>query len=159
MLERVVLVSSAFALSATFVVAQANPRGEAKVKLAGKTVAIDYGRPSLKGRDMIGRLEVGKSWRMGADAETTLKTEADLAFGSVPVPKGSYVLEATKVAADQWTLNVKSGSEKVADVPLTFSRTPASVETLTIELKGEKGAGEFQMSWGDMVLKAPLTAK
>lgn len=159
MLERVVLVSSAFALSATFVVAQANPRGEAKVKLAGKTVAIDYGRPSLKGRDMIGRLEVGKPWRMGADADTTLKTDADLNFGNVTVPKGSYVLEATKVAANQWLLNVKSDKAKVADVPLVLSQAPASVETLTIELKGEKGAGEFQMSWGDMLLKAPFTAK
>lgn len=142
-----------------FAAAQANPRGEAKLTLGGKTVAIDYGRPSLKGRDMIGQLEVGRSWRMGADSATTLKTEADLAFGSLNVPKGSYVLSLTKAAADKWVLNVKEGEKAVVDIPLVEAKAAASVETLTIDLKGEKAAGEFHMSWGSLSLKAPFSAK
>ena len=153
------LAASTLVFSAPFAAAQANPRGEAKVTLGGKAVVIDYGRPSLRGRDMIAQLEVGKSWRMGADSATTLKTDADLTFGSLSVPKGSYVLTLTKAAADKWVLNVKAGDKTVADIPLLESKAPAPVESLTIDLKGEKAAGEFQMSWGTLVVKAPFSAK
>ena len=46
-----------------------------QVTLAGKSVSIDYGRPSLAGRDMIAQLQPGQSWRMGADSPTSLKSE------------------------------------------------------------------------------------
>ena len=129
--------------------------------MSGKEVAIDYGRPSLKGRDMLGQAAVGQAWRMGADAATGLKTDADLSFGSVNVPKGEYILTATKVAADVWHLNVlaKADRAKVADVPLAVSKAPDSVELFTIDLKGEKEKGELKLSWGTVALSAPFTAK
>ncbi len=128
--------------------------------MAGKTVAIDYGRPSLKGRDMLGQAQVGQAWRMGADAATTLKTDADLAFGGVQVPKGEYVLKATKVAADQWQLNVgKADGSKVADVPLTASKADASVEQFTIDVTGDKDKGELKLRWGTTVLGTTFTGK
>jgi hypothetical protein len=137
-----------------------NARGEAKATVSGKAVTIDYGRPSLRGRDMLGQAEVGKPWRMGADAATTLKTEADLDFSGVKVPKGEYSLQATKVDADKWTLNVLGKDEaSVAEIPLTKSTLPAPVELFTIELKGEKDKGEFSMSWGTTAMKAPFTAR
>lgn len=138
-----------------------NPRGEAKATLAGKAVAIEYGRPALKGRDMLGQAQVGQAWRMGADAATTLTTEADLAFGAAAVPKGKYVLTAKKVAEGQWSLlvNKEDRSAVVAEVPLASSKLGESVEMLTIELRGEKGAGEFEMKWGTTALKAPFSAK
>ena len=141
--------------------AQGNPRGEAKATVAGKEVTIDYGRPGLKGRDMLGQAQVGQAWRMGADAATGLKTDVELAFGSVKVPKGEYILTATKVAAEEWHLNVlsKADRSKVADVPLVSSKTTASVELFTIDVKGEKDKGELKLSWGQVVLSAPFTAK
>ena len=160
MLKRLALVGAALFVAAP-VFAQ-NPRGEAKATVAGKAVAIDYGRPSLKGRDMLGQAQVGQSWRMGADAVTGLKTEADLSFGDVKVPKGEDVLTATKVAADQWQLNVLGKSEertKVADVPLTVSKLDASVEQFTIDLKGDKDKGELVLRWGTTALATSFTGK
>jgi hypothetical protein len=111
---------------------------------------------------MLGQAEVGKAWRMGADSATTLKTEAELTLGTASVPKGTYTLKATKVAEDKWNLNIIAQDEAktaVADVPLTTSKLPASVELFTLELKGEKEKGEFEMKWGTTSLKAPFTAK
>jgi hypothetical protein len=159
MMKRLVLLA---ALSAVAIPALAHgaDRGAAKATVAGKAVLIDYGRPSLKGRDMLGQAEVGKAWRMGADAETTLKTDADLTFGGASVPKGEYVLTATKLADGKWQLNVATKEKaKVADVPLETGKLPASVETLTIELTGEKDKATFTMSWGEVALKAGFTGK
>ena len=140
---------------------QANPRGETKASVSGKDVSIEYGRPSLKGRDMLAQAQVGKAWRLGADAATTLTTDADLAFGDVLVPKGAYILTATKVEADVWHLNVlnKADRAKVADIPLPAGKTDEPVETLTIKIKAEGDKGKFKMLWGGTALAAGFTGK
>ena len=159
MLKRIALAALAVVVAGP-AFAQGNPRGEAKATVAGKAVSIDYGRPSLKGRDMLGQAQIGQAWRMGADAATSLKTDADLAFGAVNVPKGEYVLTATKVAADQWLLNVLGADRaKIAEIPLTQGKLDASVEQFTIALKGEKDKGEFEMHWGTTALKTTFTGK
>lgn len=160
MLKRIALAALAVMVAGT-AFAQGSPRGEAKAMVAGKAVSIDYGRPSLKGRDMLGQAQVGQAWRMGADAATGLKTDADLSFGSATVPKGEYILTATKVAADQWHLNVlaKADRAKVADVPLTQAKLDSSVEVFTIAMKGEKDKGELELHWGTTALKAVFTGK
>jgi len=141
--------------------AQAAERGEAKATVAGKTVSIDYGRPMLKGRDMLGQAEVGKPWRMGADGATTLKTTADLKFGDVAVPKGDYVLTATKLADDAWQINFTSATDKAAvgSAPLTSSKIEDSVEVFTIELVGKGERGELALKWGTTALKAAFSGK
>jgi hypothetical protein len=160
MLKRIALAALAVVVAVP-VFAQGNPRGEAKATVAGQAVSIDYGRPALKGRDMLGQAQIGQAWRMGADAATTLKTEANLAFGAVTVPKGEYVLTATKVAADQWQLNVlgKADRSKVAEIPLAQSKLDASIEQFTIALKGEKDKGELELHWGTTALKTAFTGK
>ncbi|HUG53160.1 MAG TPA: DUF2911 domain-containing protein [Vicinamibacteria bacterium] len=147
-------------LAASAAHAQVNPRGEARATVAGKAVAVEYGRPSLKGRDMLGQAQVGQSWRMGADGATTLETEADLVFGTAVVPKGDYVLTARKLAEGKWALVVSRADKTVvAEVPLAASTAPESVETFTIDLKGADKGGDFEMKWGTTVLKAPFTVR
>ena len=158
MLKRFLFVATLCALAAP-AFPQANPRGEAKASVAGKAVSIEYGRPSLKGRDMLAQAQVGKAWRLGADAATTLTTEADLAFGGVEVPKGTYILTATKVDADTWHLNVlnKADRAKVADIPLTAGKTDEPVEAFTIKIKAEGDKGKLHVLWGETALAAAVT--
>ena len=159
MLKRFAFVTS-LALMAVPAFSQANPRGEASATVAGKAVSIEYGRPSLKGRDMLAQARVGQAWRLGADAATRLTTEADLAFGDVKVPKGTYVLTATKVSADAWMLNVTGeNEEKVADIPLKPGRSEEAVETFTIRLNGDGSEGDVHLLWGHTTLAASFSGK
>ncbi len=162
MRHRALTLSSLLAVSlglAPAATAQTNPRGEAKVTLAGKPIVVDYGRPSLKGRDMLGKAEVGQEWRMGADTATTLKTPVSLRFGSTHVPPGEYVLRAKKVSDTDWVLKLERDGKAAAEVPLTTSPLDKSVEIFTIDLAEEQGQGVFRMSWGSVALTTRFTAK
>ncbi|MFI5183177.1 MAG: DUF2911 domain-containing protein [Vicinamibacteria bacterium] len=164
MLQRKAVLAFLLVAAASPALAHGAPRGEAKATVAGKAVSIDYGRPSLAGRDMLGKAEVGKAWRMGADAATTLKTDADLTFGSSKVPKGSYVLTATRTSETEWALNVTKAEgdkdkSKVADVSFVVGKLAESVEEFTIELRGDKDKGEIELQWGTTSLKAAFTGK
>jgi hypothetical protein len=148
------------ALSTSTVMAQ-EERGTARAIVAGKSVAVEYGRPVLAGRDMLGQARVDSPWRMGAGSPTSLTSDADLMFGSVAIPKGSYILTAVKDEKGAWSV-IATGSNsqtKVAEVPLASATLKDSVEKFTIEVTGEGHKGEFAMMWGKARMSAPFTAK
>jgi hypothetical protein len=153
-------VALAAALCSSIAVAQ-EVRGEAKAMVAGKSVAVEYGRPSLAGRDMLGQAKVGSPWRMGAGSPTSLKTDADLAFGTAMLPKGSYVLTAVKDEKGDWTVIATSpdGKTKAAEVPLKSTTMKDPVEQFTIALGGNGNAGEFSMMWGKAKMSTSFTGK
>ena len=65
----------------------------ARTTIAGKQVAIEYGRPVLKGRtldSLMKQLPADRIWRAGAGAVTILSTETDLLIGGKKVPAGNY---------------------------------------------------------------------
>lgn len=159
MLKRTLIATLLVAGVAAPAFVQAAPRGTAKLAVAGKTVSVDYGQPSLAGRDMLGKAKAGDEWRLGADSPTALKTDAELDFGGKKVAKGEYILRARRDADDKWTLLVRKGEEVVAEVPLTASTLKESVETLDIALKEAKGGGELVISWGTAALAAGFSAK
>ena len=82
-----------------------SPPGEASVKFDdGKTVTIQYSRPSMRGRKIFGGLvPYDQVWRTGANAATSLKTDVDLTIGGANVPAGSYTLY-TLPGMNSWKL-------------------------------------------------------
>jgi hypothetical protein len=67
----------------------------ARTSINGKKVAIEYGRPNLKGRpleSLMKQLPPDRIWRAGAGAMTILSTESDLLIGGKKVPAGNYSL-------------------------------------------------------------------
>ncbi len=157
MLKRVVLASLLVAGLATGAVAE--DRGTSSLKVGGKSVTVEYGRPSLAGRDMLAKAPIGNEWRLGAGSPTALKTEADLSFGAKAVAKGDYILRARRDAEDKWTLLVKKADAVVAEVPLTLSALADGVETLTIDLSAASGGGDLKISWGKSALSTRFSAK
>jgi hypothetical protein len=138
------------------VAAQAE-RGKAELKVGSGSMTVDYGRPSLKGRDMLSKLEDGAVWRMGMNEATVFTTPVDLSFGKTQVAKGSYSLWLKKEGAKymlvfnsqtgQWGTN-HDPSKDVHSVEMTSASLPSPVETFTIDLKGKGNGGDLDLAWG-----------
>jgi len=152
--------------------AQAGPRGTSTLTLNGKTVSVEYGRPSLRGRttdDLLGKLPAGGFWRMGSNKSATLKTDVDLAFGDVTVPAGEYSIWMQKQADNSWKLvfNKQHGqwgtdhdaSQDLASAPMTSTKATSPMEMLTITLRKAGGGGTLTVEWGTLVASAAFTAK
>jgi hypothetical protein len=146
-----------------------SPPGQASVTFAdGKTVTIDYSRPSAKGRKIFGGLvPYGKEWRTGANEATTFVTTADLMVDSKHVPAGKYTLYSIP-EADKWTLiiNKQTGQwgtvydekQDLVRVPMKVSKTSSPVEQFTISLDktGDKSA-VLKMEWADTQASLDIT--
>ncbi len=130
--------------------------------------AIEYGRPELGGRDMLGRAKEGMVWRLGMNRSTTLTAHVALMLAGNKVDKGVYSLLAECTGADSWRLIVNSepevrGSNRdpkqdVVVAPLQTSELSQSVEKLTISLEstGEK-SGKISIEWGKRKLATAFT--
>ena len=146
-------------LAAPTLYAQVNPRGETTLELSGGNVTIEFGRPSLKGRDIKTMIYPGETWRLGADGDTTLTTEVGLKFGESSLARGTYILRAKFLEEGKWHLQI-SGTDysKVADVPMKLEETSSEVDRLSLRLEGEQKAGTFKVMWGKLSLSTEFTA-
>jgi len=167
-----VLALGLLVVTAEWGLAQHNPRATSKISLSGKTVSVEYGRPSLKGRavsDMLGQLKPGDFWRLGADKSTTFSTATDLQFGDVSVSSGEYSLWVERGEGDSWKLvfNKQHGqwgtqhdaSQDLASAPLQETEASNSEEMVVIGLTKSGTGGVITIQWGNMKLTASFTAK
>lgn len=139
-------------------------RGKAELKAGSGSITVDYGRPALKGRDMLSQLQTGQSWRMGSNQATVLATPVDLTFGSNKLSKGSYSLFLKKVDADKFelVLNSQTGqwglqheeSKDLFGAAMKKDTLPSPVEIFTIDLKSAPNGGVLVLSWGTTQLSA-----
>jgi hypothetical protein len=149
--------------------AQGGARGTTAVEIGGKKVAITYGRPELKGRDLTAQAPVGTTWRVGKDQATEIETSADLDVAGTTLKAGKYSLWARKVGEGQWHLafHPKTGvwgappltEGYVAELPLTASTAASPVELLTITLTDAGGKAHVAIAWGTSVLSGDLGVK
>ncbi len=149
--------------------ARPSPPGTAEVTLKGKKVTVDYSRPSMKGRKVVGGLvPYGKVWRTGANEATTLTTEADLNIGGTNVPAGKYTLY-TLPSEGTWKLiiNKQTGqwgtvydeSQDLARVDLKKSSLDKPVEQFTISFnKKNDSTADLVLQWETTQLSVPVKA-
>jgi hypothetical protein len=148
------------------VMGHGNEIGKVTTGIKGGTVAIDYGRPTLKGRDMLSMIEPGSYWRLGADIATTLTTDVGLTVGGQSVAPGKYTLLLKYLGDDNWSLVVADGvtprswqpQKVVAEAAMTTSKLDASVEELTIKLSAQEDRGTLTIEWGETQMVTEFTA-
>lgn len=84
-----------------------SPPTTASGKVNGTTITINYGSPSVKGRqvwDPNGTLApYGKVWRAGANEATTFETDKDIKIEGKTLPAGKYGF-FTIPGQNEWTV-------------------------------------------------------
>lgn len=150
-----------FLFSSFTALAHGADRGAAKATIGNAKVSIDYGRPLLKGRDLMKMLPVGGVWRIGADAPTAITSNVDLDFGGTRVAKGEHILLTRLAEPGKWSLVVSSKgamqyepSARLAEVPIELQEGKESVEEMTITLTNKDGRGVIEIAWGTSRLTA-----
>lgn len=90
-----------------------SPYASTVLDVAGQRAVICYGRPSARGRTMIGGAAVpyGKLWRTGANEPTILHTPVAVEIAGIPVAPGSYSIY-TVPGKDVWTVIVNRSTSQ-----------------------------------------------
>ena len=155
-----VLLSLAFSLT---LLAQAGSRGNAEATVNSRKLTINYGKPALRGRDMLAMAQVGTVWRVGMNEATEISSSGDLMVGGKRLRAGRYSLWVRKTGATQWSLafhpmvgiwgqpELKQGY--VAEMPLELTRGPRPAEQLVITLLPRNNNAEITIHWGPSTLK------
>jgi len=144
-----------------------SPHVRTEWAIDGANISIEYGRPSLKGRE-IGKdvAPFGEVWRLGADEATTLKTDKMLMVGNIHLAPGTYTLY-TLPTAKGWQLivNKQTGQwgtdydakQDAGRVALTSGKTQAPVEQLTISIDDTTAGATLRIEWGTTRLTTAMT--
>ncbi|HEV2882883.1 MAG TPA: DUF2911 domain-containing protein [Pyrinomonadaceae bacterium] len=144
-------------------------RADAAATVKGKKISINYGRPAMKGRDLLAQAPVGTVWRVGMNQATEITTEADLSVGGKELKAGKYSLWVRRTGEDAWTLafHPKTGvwgapalkEGYVAELPLKLEKATDSAEMLTIDLSDANGDGEVKIHWGTTLMSGKFGVK
>jgi len=140
-----------------------SPPATASVTFAdGKTVTINYGQPSMRGRKIFGGLvPYDRVWRTGANAATSLKTDAKLNIGGTNVPAGSYTLY-TLPGESSWQLiiNKQTGQwgtrydqgQDLARIPMKVAQRAAGLELFTMSFDKTSGdSAILKLEWENTI--------
>ncbi len=144
-----------------------SPRDSVFLSLDTNTISVNYGRPSMRGRKIMGDLVPwNKVWRTGANQATHLRTNFDMTLGGVPVQRGLYTLW-TLPSPGGWKLilNKQTGQwgtnyderQDLARFEATTKTLPAAVETLKVVLEPTgKTSGLLRIQWETIEVSAPF---
>jgi hypothetical protein len=95
---------------------RASPLDSTSFTVGSAQVKICYGRPSSRGRTMIGGHHVpyGSLWRTGANEPTTLHTTGALLLGGIRLEPGSYSIY-TIPGESEWQIIVNRSTDQWGD--------------------------------------------
>ncbi len=151
-----------------------SPLDSLTFKMGQQTVKVCYGRPSARGRTMIGGQGVpyGKLWRTGANEPTVIFTPVALDIAGVKVEPGKYSLY-TVPGEKEWEVIVNrstsqwghenSYTKEVEAQEVGRGKAPATkastaVETFTISPHPAAQPIHLRLAWERTVVDIPIKA-
>ncbi len=145
-------------------------RGSVAQRLAFTDIAIEYGRPTARGRALFGALVPWNAvWHPGADSATTLSVSRDITIEGKLLPAGSYSVWLVPHDGAPWTLILSravgvphtpypGASQDQLRVDVTASRA-SHVETLTFAFPDvQRDDATLRLQWGELGLSLRVKA-
>ena len=141
--------------------------------IARQPVKVCYGRPSSRGRTMLGGKDIpyGKLWRTGANEPTIFYAPIPLRVAGLNVPPGVYSLYTVPGPReweiivnrsisqwgkeDQYTAEVKAQELGRAKVKSEVLKTPVETFTIKAEPEGDNAAS-LLLEWEKSRVRIPV---
>ena len=145
-----------------------SPHVKAEWTVDGAAIAIEYGRPFLKGRPEAQLMPPGEPWRTGADQATIITSDKPLTFGSTKLDAGATYTINTIPGATGWQLVIgKLGKPgqwgipyvpalEIAKVPMTLGKAAKPVEQVTIAIDDTTAGATLRVEWGTASATVPF---
>ena len=152
-----------------------SPLDSLTFSIAGQPVKVCYGRPSARGRTMLGAKPVpfGKLWRTGANEPTIFYAPIPLRVAGLNVPPGVYSLYTVpgpreweiivNRSTSQWgeegkyTDEVKAQKLGRSKAKAEALKTPVETFTIKAEPEGDKAAS-LLLDWEKTRVRIPVQA-
>jgi hypothetical protein len=152
-----------------------SPLDSVMFQIDGHDLKICYGRPSARGRTMIGGdlVPFDQVWRTGANEPTIIHATVPVSIAGIAVPAGTHSLYAVpgehewqiivNRAIDQWGHERFYAGEveaqEVARAPVPSSRNPDYVETFTIRVARDGADSTVLFEWENTRVTIPIAAR
>jgi hypothetical protein len=142
-------------------------RDTVRAQIANAMFTIEYGRPLLRGRVLLGDvIPYDYVWRTGANAATQFTTSAPIKIAGMQVPAGTYTLFTAphKNEVDlivnkrigEWGTEYQ-GSQDLGKARMISEVAAVQVEEFTISmLPGDGRHGKLVLEWGTFRWIAPI---
>lgn len=148
-------------------VQQLSVRDTVQAQIGSATFTIDYGRPLMRGRKLLGDvLPYDRVWRTGANAATQFTTSAPIKLAGMQVPAGTYTLWTVphtngvdlivNKQSGQWGTEY-NGSRNLGIAKMITETPSAPVEAFTISIEpGDTKHGTLVMEWDSFRWTVPI---
>jgi hypothetical protein len=142
-------------------------RDTTRAQIGNSIFTVDYGRPLLRGRTLLGDvIPYDYIWRTGANAATQFTTSTPIKLAGLQVPAGTYTLfTAPHTSGVDLIVNKQTGewgTEYNRSLDLGTARIVSEVVTPTVEeftisiLPSDKRHGTLVLEWGSFRWIAPI---
>ena len=132
-------------------------RDTVQATVLGTSLWIDYGRPSKRGRQIVGGVvPYDQVWRTGANAATQFRVDRAVVIGGATVPAGMYTLWTLPTTVGiKLIINKQTGQwgtahdprQDLVRVDLDVERLDEMVERFTISAVEAGGVGQIRFDW------------
>jgi len=151
---------------------QASPKSKLTQNVGLTEITIEYSRPSIKGRKIMGDLvSYGEIWRTGANNISTISFNDEVSINNKLILKGKYSILAKpnkkswdiyflKYNKDQSVLNIiKNWDDQIiiSELNIPLISTDNKIETFTIDINDISNNGaNINLAWENTLIKIPI---